>query len=287
MTRLAADLGPQRTVELSAGTVVYRDLGDGPPVVLLGAFLTDSVYWRNVVPKLAAEGYRCVVPDFPMGAHRIPMKADADLSARGLANLLAEFIRALDLHEPVVVGNDTGGGITQIMAAEHPGVAGPLVLASCDVYDYFPPKLFRYLAFSARLPGAGAVLAQTLRVKRLRRLPITFGWVSKRIPDDAIDHYGEAILTDKDVRRDAVKLLRGYDPALLTDCAGRLRDHPHPILILWAAEDRILPRELAERLHRSLPQSRFALLEDSLTLIPEDQPDGLVREVVAFLAAGA
>ena len=58
-------------VQLSAGTVRYRDTGSGAPVVLIHGALVDGRLWDPVVERLDA---RCVVPDLPLGSHRIPMR---------------------------------------------------------------------------------------------------------------------------------------------------------------------------------------------------------------------
>ena len=81
-------------VELSAGVVEYEDTGgDGPVVVFLGGLIQDGSLWRHVVRELR-EDHRCVVPTLPLGAHRRPMRPDADLSPRGIARLEVELSSA-------------------------------------------------------------------------------------------------------------------------------------------------------------------------------------------------
>ena len=100
---------PDKTVELSAGTIRYRDDGEGPPLVFVHGALVNGLLWRKVTPPLVAAGYRCIVPDWPLGGHLAPMNPDADLTFPGLARLVDEFLAALDLREVALVGNDTGG----------------------------------------------------------------------------------------------------------------------------------------------------------------------------------
>ena len=71
-------------IELAQGTVRYRDEGDGPPIVFVHGALVDGRLWEPVVDRLAG-GARCIVPDLPLGAHRIAMRPDADVSPTGLA----------------------------------------------------------------------------------------------------------------------------------------------------------------------------------------------------------
>src|SRR3954454_4036111 len=85
-------------IELSAGTIDYEDSGgDGPVVVLLAGLLMDATLWDGVVAALAPD-HRCIAPTLPLGAHRRPMHADADLSPRGQARLVGELLDRLDLH---------------------------------------------------------------------------------------------------------------------------------------------------------------------------------------------
>ncbi|HCJ33352.1 MAG TPA: alpha/beta hydrolase, partial [Ktedonobacter sp.] len=105
-------------IELSAGIIEYEDTGgSGPVVVLLHGLVMDGSVWRHVVRELRAD-HRCVVPTLPVGGHRRPMRADADLSLHGLAKLQAEFLEALDLRDVTLVGNDLG--LFQVTAGEYP-----------------------------------------------------------------------------------------------------------------------------------------------------------------------
>jgi pimeloyl-ACP methyl ester carboxylesterase len=81
---------------------------------------------------VAADGHRAFVPDWPMGSHVIPMNRDADLSPPGQAKLVADLIEALGLERATIVGNDTGGAVSQLVATRHPDVVDRLVLTNCD-----------------------------------------------------------------------------------------------------------------------------------------------------------
>ena len=70
-------------IQLSQGTIHYRDQGTGPVVVLIHGVLVNGSVWDRVVPALSGD-VRCVVPDLPLGSHSVPMNDDADLSPLGL-----------------------------------------------------------------------------------------------------------------------------------------------------------------------------------------------------------
>src|SRR4029453_18027156 len=70
-------------MERTAGSLEYEGTGGAAPViVLLHGLLMTGALWDQVVDELRP-GFRCVRPTLPMGAHRRPMRAEADLSLRG------------------------------------------------------------------------------------------------------------------------------------------------------------------------------------------------------------
>src|SRR6266511_5534999 len=170
-----------RKIELSAGTIEYEDSGgEGPVIVLLHGLLMDASLWEDVIADLGGD-HRCVAPTLPLGAHRHPMRADADLSLRGIARLVAEFCDRLDLDDVTLVGNDTGGALVQLLAAEGAARVGRIVLVSCDAFDNYPPGLTgRALVLTGKLsPALFGLFMQQMRLRPLRRLPIAFGWLTK------------------------------------------------------------------------------------------------------------
>src|SRR5215470_20006944 len=85
-------------IELSHGTLYYRESGTGALVVFLHGYLMGAGLWDPVVRLLDGE-FRCLAPELPFGAHPAPMQPDADLSAAGLGKLVADFLDALDLRD--------------------------------------------------------------------------------------------------------------------------------------------------------------------------------------------
>jgi pimeloyl-ACP methyl ester carboxylesterase len=271
-------------IELPAGIIEYEDTGgSGPVVVLLHGLAMDGSLWRHVVRELRAD-HRCVVPTLPVGGHRRPMRADADLSLHGLARLQAEFLEALDLREVTLVGNDLG--LFQVTVCEYPERIARLVITSCEAFDNIPPGLpGRTIAFAIKLPGGLNALIQPLRLRALRRLPLAFGWMAKRpIPHEITDAWLRPLLTQRQIRRDLLKYLHHYDKRDLLAAADCLRSFDRPALVVWAAEDRVMPPAHGRRLAALLPRARLVEIPDSYTLIPEDQPvrlAALIREFVS------
>lgn len=270
-------------VELSAGIIEYEDSGgDGPVVVLAGGLVIGGSLWRHVVAELR-DGYRCVTPTLPMGAQRQPMRPDADLSPHSVALLLGEFIERLDLRDVTLVEIDTGRA--QTLVGERPDRVARLVLVSCEAFDNYPPGLpGRFVAFAARLPGGVYALAQPMRLRALRRLPLAFGWMAKRpIPDAVTDAWLRPLLTRRAIRRDLERYVRAMDTREMLAAAERLPAFDRPALVVWATEDRVMPPAHGRRLADLLPQGRLVEIADSYTLIPEDQPAALARAIREFI----
>jgi pimeloyl-ACP methyl ester carboxylesterase len=233
---------------LPQGTVRYREDGSGPAIVFVHGALVDGRLWEPVVERLRGRA-RCIVPDLPLGSHAIPMSPDADLSPHGLAALVGAFLEALDLHDVTLVGNDTGGAICQVVAVEHPERLGRLVLTDCDAFEDFPPKAFRPLVAAAKVPGALTAMLAPLRLSAPRRLPLAYGWLTKRpVPRDVMDGWILRCLDDAGVMRDLRKVLSALEPAVLLDNAPKLRGFDKPVLLAWAREDRFFKPEHARRL---------------------------------------
>jgi pimeloyl-ACP methyl ester carboxylesterase len=71
-------------VEVSAGTIEYEDTGgEGPILFFVNGLAMSGSVWRHVVADLVTD-HRCVVPTFPLGAHRRPLEPHADLTLHGL-----------------------------------------------------------------------------------------------------------------------------------------------------------------------------------------------------------
>jgi len=272
-------------IELSAGTIDYEDTGgEGPTLVLLHGLLMDASLWDDVMADLSVD-HRCVAPTLPLGAHRHAMNADADLSLRGIARLVTELLDRLDLRGATVVGNDTGGALVQLLVGDGATRVSRIVLASCDAFDNFPPGLTgNTLVLTGKLPPAlFGLFMQQMRLRPVRRLPIAFGWLTKR-GDAATARWMKPVLQQREIRRDTVRVLRAAaaERHLMLDAAERLPAYDRPALVVWASEDRVMPSDHGHRLAELLPQGRLVEMPDSYTLIPLDQPARLAQIIRDF-----
>jgi pimeloyl-ACP methyl ester carboxylesterase len=277
------------TVELSAGPVSYTDTGGpGPTLVFLHGLLMDASLWDEVIDDLRHD-HRCVAPTLPLGAHPSPMAPTADLSLPGIARLVAEFLDRLELTDVILVGNDTGGALVQLVVAG--GLSsrvGRIGLVSCEAFDNLPPGLTgKTVVAAGRLPPTlFGLFMQQMRLRPLRRLPIAFGWLTKH-GDRATARWMRPLLHSAAIRRDATKVLRaiGKDRTILVDASEHLVRFTGPSLVVWAEGDRVMPPEHGRRLAGLLATSHHVEIPDSYTLIPLDQPAALTTALRSFLAS--
>jgi pimeloyl-ACP methyl ester carboxylesterase len=218
------------------------------------------------------------------------MRTDADLSLPGVARLVAEFLDRLDLSDVTLVGNDTGGALVQLVIRDGAARVGRVVLTSCEAFDNMPPGLTgRALALAGKLPPRlFGLFMQQMRLRPLRRMPIAFGWLTKR-GDAATARFLQPVLEQPQIRRDAARVVRAAmaDTQVMVDAARYLPSFDRPALVVWASEDRVMPPEHGRRLAELLPQGRLVELEDSYTLLPLDQPVRLSKAIREFVHTSA
>jgi len=276
------DSDQRREIDLPMGTVRYREAGEGKPIVFVHGYLVDGRLWDGVVDSLA-DRYRCLAPDWPIGAQRVAMKPEADLSPYGIAATIAAFLEALDLEDVTIVGNDSGGAMSQVLVTRHPERIGRLVLTNCDVYENFPPGPFKALVALAKLPGAMTVIGAPFRIGAVSRAAFK-PFAKRTIPPELIASWMDPGLHDPGVKRDLRKVTVEMNKRYTLEAAEKLRGSELPILLTWAPGDRVFPLKLAERFAAEVPNARIVQIPDSRTFVPIDQPQRLAAEIATFVA---
>ncbi|HEV3054641.1 MAG TPA: alpha/beta hydrolase, partial [Solirubrobacteraceae bacterium] len=254
----------------------------GDPIVFVHGLLVNSLLWEHTAEALAKD-FRVIAPDLPLGSNELPLDDGADTSPPALAKLIAEFLEALDLHDVTLVGNDTGGALCQLVIANHPERVGRLVLTPCDAYENFPPPIFAPTMTALKSPAVVRVLATLMRPRFVQRSPLAYGLLTKRpIPDDVMDSFLAPVRTNKRVRRQLARTVRGIDKRLLLDAAKRFAEFDKPVLIAWAPKDVFFKFAFAERLANDFPNARLERIENSRTFVSLDQPQRTAQLIASF-----
>ncbi|KUH93331.1 alpha/beta hydrolase [Mycobacterium sp. IS-3022] len=267
---------------LEQSTIDYRVLGPEdsphPPVVFVHGILVDSRLWDRVADGLARQGYRCYLPTWPLGSHTIPVNPGVELSPHAVAGMVRDFIAALGLSDVTLVGNDTGGGLCQLVVADDPERIGRLVLTNCDAFEKFPPFPFNVVFAMLRGPISIKVLFNLMRVTALRHSPLGFGLLAH--PDPQLTaSWLEPARTDVRIRRDLASLLRAVAGMDLTDVATRLPRFTKPVTLVWGQRDRAFTPALGRRLAAQFPNSTLVEVPESRTFVSLDAPAAVIDAI--------
>ncbi len=272
-------------VTLSSGTIEYEKSGhpDGRPVVFVHGFMMGASLWRPLAGRLAKSGFLCFAPTWPLGAHREPMSADADLTMEGVAAIVGEFLDTLELQDVVLVGNDTGGAIGQILATTSDHRVGALVLTSCDAFEHFPPPIIQPLIGAARTRASFTAALQPLRTRFARQRG--FAGLAHADIDALVREWLEPPLGDSRVRGDLRRFTGSLNRQSTVQAGSRLGKFTKPALIAWSADDEFFPVDDANRLAAALPSSRLEVIPRAKTFSMIDQPDALADLITDFAEA--
>ena len=276
-------------VETSWGRIPVRRGGAGPVVLLVHGLLVDGGLWDEVAARLVAAGFDLGGPRQAPGAPSVTDEPGTNASPSGVARLVDTLARELGLRDVTLVGNDTGGAICQLVAAEQPAWLAGLVLTPCDAYENFLPPAFRPLQVLARrAPRVLVALVQPMRLRAVRRSPLGFGWLSKRgVGDERAERWMRPFLDVPATRRDVVRTLAAIDSADTVAAAARLGQLGRPVAIAWADGDRFFPRRLAERLAGDIPGATLTRIDDAYAFTPIDQPEATTRPIAELVARTA
>jgi pimeloyl-ACP methyl ester carboxylesterase len=271
-------------VALQQATIDYRVLGPAdsphPPVLFVHGILVDSRLWDRVAEGLARQGFRCYLPNWPLGSHQIPVNDPGALSPRGVTTMIGDVIGALGLSDVTLVGCDTGGGLSQLVVDAYPDLIGRLVLTNCDAFDKFPPFPFNVVFALLRGPISIKLLFEQMRIKALRHSPLGFGLLVHPDPELTAS-WLEPGRTDARIRSDLATLLRNVAKTDLIDVSTRLERFTKPVTIVWGQRDRAFKPALGRRLAALFPNCTLIEVPDARTFVPLDRPDAVIDAVAA------
>src|SRR5258707_7199909 len=148
-------LPTRRSVETPSGRISYLEQGTGPVALFVHGVLLNGHLWRHQLAELC-DIRRCIAPDL-LAHGDTEIAPDQDISVTANAKMLREFLDALKIDQVDLVGNDSGGRISQILAALYPERIRSLTLTDCDTHDNWPPEAFKpFLAMAENggMPGS-------------------------------------------------------------------------------------------------------------------------------------
>jgi pimeloyl-ACP methyl ester carboxylesterase len=277
-------------VALQQATIEYRELGPAdsahPPVLFVHGILVDHRLWAEVAAGLAEQGFRCIVASWPLGSHTIPVTDRSALSPVGVAELVHDFLVALDLDDVTLVGNDTGGGLCQFLIDSHPERIGRLVLTNCDAFDKFPPFPFDAVFALLRGPKSIHALSSLMAPRAVRHSALGYGLLADNLDPALTASWIAPARDDSRIAGDLAALLRQVAVTDLTEVSTRLFRFTKPVTLVWGLRDRCFTPTLGRRLAALFPSSSMVEVPAAKTFVPLDDP-GAVIDAIAKMSVPA
>ena len=260
--------------------IEYTDIGTGSTILFVhGVYVTGAV-WNDVVADLG-EGFRCIAPTWPLGAHSTSTDG-ADIGAEAAAKRIVHFMEALDLRDVTLVANDTGGGLVLASLGDSTldnSRVARLIFTNCDSYEHFPPGSFAQIVklcrFSSKAGGAVIRLlatgpGQSFFLKAVCHNPP---------PKDRQREVFGAFATSAAARRDAVIVTASLDPALTLRAAPAIEAFDRPVSLPWGTDDDLFPLDHARRLRDAFPNAKLTEIPDCSAFVMLDAPRALADAI--------
>jgi pimeloyl-ACP methyl ester carboxylesterase len=270
-------------ISLHGHRVSYRTAGQGPVVLLVHGITGNSEQWGEVMPALA-EHFTVVAPD--LLGHGRSAKPRGDYSLGAYAVGIRDLLIALGHRRATVVGHSLGGGVAMQFSYEYPVFCERLVLVSSGGLGREVHPLLRAATLpgselvlpviaSARLQGAGLGVAQVLN-----RLGFQAG------SDLAEMARGYSSLSEAGARQAFIHSLRAVIDPLGQRVSARDRLYLSvmvPSLIIWGANDPLIPAHHAEVAHEAMPGSRLEIFDEAGHFPQLEEPVRFARVIREFM----
>jgi len=271
--------------ELSVGRIAYVEQGKGPAIVFICGVPLNGFHWRHVMAGMS-DMRRCIALDL-MGLGYTEISTSQDVSFTAQAEMLLQFIDALGLKKIDLVGNDSGGAISQIFAAKHPERVRSLTLTNCDVHDGWPPKLALPMIEAARQGTLCDAYDLVMRDPEARRTRFARTLTDPSVmTDEVIRVYLEPILSSDERKHNFHRYWIGFDCAQTVAIEPGLRALRVPTLIVWGLDDVFFELKWAYWLKDAIPGAVEVIeVPGAKLFFPEDRPAALIEPLRRFLSS--
>ncbi len=261
----------------STGGISYTDVGQGPVTLFVHGVFTNGRLWRNCVRALS-ENRRCISVDLPGHGHTRPV---GEASVWGLADAVDTVIDQLNLRDVHLIGNDTGGAVSQIVLTRDQTRFASFALTNCDTEGNLPPAAFKPAVWAAKTGLMRLTAKPLISMPTIAKQIYRTGYQDiSAVPDDVIVDYLTPILGNSDGLRFMTALLSSMAPDQLAPITPLLHTCETPTAIIWGTGDIFFKRKWADWLVEIIPGAT------SVTEIPGGRlffPDERAAELVEAL----
>lgn len=269
-----------RFVQVDGARVHYQEFGDpSQPTILLIHGYTASLYvWKTVAPMFAELGFHVVALDLlGFGYSEKPSWFDYAISSQ--TRVVARFMNRLGIGRATVVGSSYGGAVAATLALDYPERVEKLVLVDTVCNDNLKNHPILKLA---AVPGVGEAITPFLidsRAFQRYRMRGTLAPANHElITSERVDSVLRP-LTAADAHHSLLATSRAWSACRIEQDAHLINQ---PTLIIWGADDKVIPPDDGHRLHDSILHSRFVILKDCGHVPQEEKSDLFVELVTEF-----
>lgn len=276
-------------VDTQSGRISYVQTAEtGPVALFVHGVIVNSHLWRHQLAALA-DLRRCVAIDL-MGHGHTTIDPQQPVSFEAQAEMLREFIDALNIDQVDLVANDSGTGVAQIFAARYPERLRTLTLTNGDVQDNWPPVNFSGFLDMVRAGGLPQTLRRMLDDKAFFRGPDAMEGAyenSASVSDETIDAYIRPHLASPERTEDLVRFILAFDNAQTVRIESKLRELKVSTLVVWGTGDIFFGKEWSDFLANTLAGSVTQVeIPDARLLFPEERAGELNAALRSFWTSG-
>ena len=286
VSRTTANKSPsaKRRVPTASGRISYVEQGAGPVALLVHGVLLNGHLWRHQLADLS-DIRRCIAIDL-LAHGDTEIALDQNVSVTANAMMLSEFLDALNIDKVDLVGNDSGGGISQIFSALYPERVRTLTLTNCDTHDNWPPEAFKPFVAMVKAGGLRGTLEAMLSDKSIYRSPGALGPAyehPENVTDETIENYLRPFLASNERTRDLERFVGAFDNKHTVAIEPKLKTFEAPTLIVWGTDDIYFDVKWSRWLADAIPGTqRRVEFKGARIFFPEERPEEFNRELRGF-----
>lgn len=255
------------TLNVSTGTLHYRDAGDGEPIVLVHGFPLDGQIWERVAPLLA-DKCRVITPDLPGFGKSF---ATGSFTMDSLADVLVELLDQLKIDRATFAGLSMGGYVLQALVRSHPGRVGKLIFV--DTRANADDEKGR--------AGRDAMIA-------LVKEKGTPGVVDQMLPKMLSP---ATFAAQPDVVARQREIMLACPPATIANACAAMRDRLDftpllptlecPLQVIVGEHDAIAPPEVSRAIVAAAKGARLDVIEAAGHMAPMEQPKAVAEAILS------
>lgn len=263
--------------EINGVKIHYQEKGTGTPLVLIHGYTSSTYTWKNVFLPLS-EKYHVIALD--LKGFGFSGKPDGDYSRRAQGEIVAGLLEHLKIEKAWLAGNSMGGETALNVALYHPEKVLGLILIDSSGVSYTSKESLT--PWYLQIPVLGRVLtALALTSDSVVRQGLEKSFYDdSKITDAQVKYYYQPLKT-RDGQLAAMRARKQYHLYPVEDQLNKINV---PTLLIWGAEDELIPLEAARKMNEQIKNSKLATFEKCGHLPQEEMPEKTFQEMTNFIS---